>query len=142
MSFIILIDGRAYSAASWAYDGTVRAIAECLPASPEGQALTDWLLNQQCEVQGPGLGIVDFRELTQANQILLARAIEDAFAAQKAKGPLDWSQPEFWDGWITRFAKLVDMIHSVRRGETVDENTSDMKGYLIPATGKKSGPGW
>jgi hypothetical protein len=66
--FIILEDGRAYTANNWSYDAVVERIARALPETDAGRALSDWPMDQRCVVQGPGLGSVDFRELTPGNQ--------------------------------------------------------------------------
>jgi len=136
--FIVLDDGRAYAAARWAFRATVAAIAETLPETGEGKALAEWLTND------PNVQIyynVDVRELTPTNREMFLAAIEAAFQAQKARGSIGWAEPEFWDGWITRFGDLVKMIECVRRGEPANEFNPQMKD-IIPATGERSGPGW
>jgi hypothetical protein len=139
--FIILSDGRAYAAANWAYDRTVEAIVESLPDTPAGQAIGDWLLQRRCTVKGPGLGSVDVRELTPANQELFLAAVEDAYAVQKDRGPDGWTSPDFWSGWIGRFADLVKMIQCVRDGEPPDQFNPHMTG-IVPPSGRRDGPGW
>jgi hypothetical protein len=49
--FIVLDDGRAYAANNVGFRATVAAIAEALPRSPEGNALSEWLLDENGLVQ-------------------------------------------------------------------------------------------
>ena len=136
--FIVLEDGRAYAAANWAFRATVEAIADALPQSTEGMSLAEWLRHD------PVVQIyhnIDVRELTPANQEMLLTAIENGLKAEAARGPSDWANPEFWDGWIHRFTDLVKMIESVRRGEQPHEFNPHMT-EAIPPTGERNGPGW
>ena len=57
--FIILEDGRAYAAANWASDATLRAISR----EVGDPALRAWLLGQQSEHVGMGVTSVDLREI-------------------------------------------------------------------------------
>jgi hypothetical protein len=139
--FIILSDGRAYAASNWAYDGTVEAIVETLPDTQEGRLLADWLLNQRCSVQGPGMGTVDVRELTPRNKELFLRAVEDAYCIQKGKGPVEWYSPEAWPSWIGWFSDLVKMTECIKNGDLPNQFNPHMTD-VIPPTGRKNGPGW
>ena len=101
--FIVLQDGRAYTAASWAYDAVISYTADALPRTAAGQALAAWLREQTCLVRGPGLGRVDLRELTVENQRAFARVAQRAFTRAILEGPVDWAQPGFYPGWMKRF---------------------------------------
>src|SRR5215468_4985983 len=57
--FIVLEDGRAYAAANWATDATLRAISR----EVSDPALRAWLLAQQSEHVGMGMTSVDLREI-------------------------------------------------------------------------------
>ena len=57
--FIVLEDGRAYAAANWAADATLRAISREVS---DGD-LRQWLLAQQSEQVGLGMTSVDLREI-------------------------------------------------------------------------------
>lgn len=138
---ITLDDGRTYWGSNWAFDAVIRAIAAVLPGTPQGRALRDWLLDQQCRVQGPGIGCVDTRELTPDNRRLFAKAIEDAFNAQRRQGPIGWHDPKAWDVWLAHFSDLVKMVESIRRGEQPEAFNPHSKG-VMPATNKHAGPGW
>jgi hypothetical protein len=139
--FIILQDGRAYAAASWAYDAVVERIADALPPSAAGQALAVWLREQTCLVRGPGMGRVDLRELTVENQRLFGRAAQRAFTRALLGGPAGWGDPSFYPGWMRRFRDLTRMMRCVRRREPPEAFNPHMRG-LIPPTGERAGPGW
>jgi hypothetical protein len=136
--FIVLDDGRAYAAANWAFRATVEAIAVALPETTEGTTLANWLRND------PSVQIyynVDVRELAPASHEMFLAAAEAALQIQKARGPIGWLQPEFWDGWIEGFAELVHMIDCVRRHEPAHKFNPHMRDTL-PPTGERIGPGW
>lgn len=136
--FIILNDGRAYAAANWAFRATVEAIAEALPVTEEGTRLAEWLRND------PAVQVyhsVDVRELSPTCREMFLSAAESAHQLQMARGPINWSSAEFWDGWIGRFGDLVKMIECVKRGEAAGEFNPHMTD-IIPATGDRQGPGW
>ena len=143
MCFIILEDGRAWSAASWAYDAAIRYIAEAVRErnTPEAIELAAWLLLQTNEEKGTGMGSVDLRELTTANRALFRTAAHDAFARLKLHPPNDWGDPTFFPPWLERFQVLLRLFRSVDRREDPKSFNPHMRGLIDP-TGEKAGPGW
>jgi hypothetical protein len=139
--FITLEDGRSYAAANWTYDQTIEVISDALAENEDSRPLADWLLDQRCIVQGPGLGSVDVRELAPKFQQMFLHAIPDAYERARNRGPAGWHQPEAWAGWINRFLDLVKMLESINRGEPASQFNPHMKD-VIPPSGAKKGPGW
>lgn len=136
--FIVLDDGRAYASANWAFRATVEAIAEALPKTADGLALANWLRTD------PTVQVyykVDVRELAPAIHDIFVAAVEPALERQREKGPIGWHEPGVWDGWIKRFADLVQMIECCRRGEPASEFNPHMN-RTLPPTGDQVGPGW
>ena len=82
MAGFTLEDGRAYAAANWVCDAVVERIADALPHTDDGHALSNWLKEQQFAVKG--LGRVDLRDLTRENRQLFEAAARKAlrFAEQ------------------------------------------------------------
>lgn len=136
--FIVLDDGRAYAASNWAFRATVESITQVLAGTPQGSELSVWL-RSDANVQY--LHSLDLRELTAKNRELFINAAVDAFSIQRARGPVGWEEPEFWDGWIARFGEFLQMIECVKRSEPPADFNPHMKG-LIPPTGLQAGPGW
>jgi hypothetical protein len=137
--FIVLPDGRAYAAASWATDATVRAIARSITDDP----LRTWLLAQQSEHVGVGMTRVDLREIAPQLRPVMASAIRDAFRqVQAGEG---FEQPtvadRYWDGWIQRFADLVEMLDRSEVGGQPAEFNPHMRA-LLPSRNGRVGPGW
>jgi hypothetical protein len=73
--FIVLEDGRAYAAANWATDATLRAISR----EASDTALRGWLLAQQSEHVGMGMTSVDLREIAPRYRPVLRAAIRRAY---------------------------------------------------------------
>jgi hypothetical protein len=141
--FIVLEDGRAWAAASWAYDAAVRYLARSLDRidTGEAQALSVWLLTQTNERLGAGMGRIDFRELTPENRALLRRAARHVFADLEQHPPADWGDPAFFGPWLERFHDLLLLMKSVDRRESPETFNPHMRGLIEP-TGRKTGPGW
>lgn len=139
--FIVLEDGRAYAANNWSYDAVVERIARSLPGTTDGRALSDWLMDQRCAVQGAGLGSVDCRELSPGDQRLFLEAVERAVVTAEEEGPGGWCDPSFFPGWLERFHDLIKMIESMRRGDPPEAFNPHMRG-VIPPSGERAGPGW
>jgi len=142
--FIFLPDGRAYAPASWAYDTTLRSIADALGQTPEDQALRVWLDHQTCAEQGMGLGSVDVRELAPSVARRFIEAIPEALAVERAKGSDDWHDPSFFPGWLKRFEELQAMVEAADRGEPLEALNPYARDPASPWPGepKISGPGW
>lgn len=140
-AFFILSDGRAWSRANWAYDSVLDAIAAILTRDESGRALASWLLEQRCQVQGPGVGTVDMRELTDENQRRIVLAVPQALEMARTRGPTHWHDPSFFPQWLGSFEVLVQMLESVQRGEPPEALNPHLRG-VVPPSGTRSGPGW
>ena len=95
--------------------------------------LGEWLLDQRCEVRGPGIGYLDLRELSpQASSQFMAACIS-AYDAMRLE-----SSPVFW---LDQLSRLVAMWASMEKGEPPEALTSPH--WLIgPWSGDRRGPGW
>jgi hypothetical protein len=137
--FIVLEDGRAYAAANWATDATLRAISR----EVSDQALRDWLLAQQSEHAGLGMTSVDLREVAPHNRPVLRTAIRRAYEQVIHDDRFENLQPgdTEWAGWLKRFRDLVKMLAHSEAGEPAANFNPHMRA-LIPPTGRQQGPGW
>jgi hypothetical protein len=124
---IVLGDGRAMITSNGIYDTIVETIVSILDAGkPPGQ-LGAWLLEQRCEVQGPGVGHLDLRELAPAARKEVERALPLALER------LDPSGHE-------AMAKSIQLLQTMlAQPEVVDP---DVRGGIVPPTGERKGPGW
>jgi hypothetical protein len=61
---ITLEDGRIFGTSNGVFDALLECAAKELESRPDTvNGLREWLLDQRCEVQGPGVGYLDLREL-------------------------------------------------------------------------------
>ena len=139
--YIALPDGRSWWAANWVYDGLVTRLATELDRSAEGQELAAWVRTRTSEeMGGPGLGYIDVRELTLANQSLFRRAAQQSFRREKLAGPGPRSDPEFFASFLNQFRRLLRMWKAVDRREPLGK-LGDSPEPMEPS-GERSGPGW
>jgi len=131
--FIILNDGRAWTASDRAFDAIMEALAETILDSGTGNALASWLLDQRSLLKGPGMGSVDLRELTPANQERLLATIEFVCNVPKLTENLS--------AWSDKVHLLVRMVEAFKQGEPPMLLNPDMKD-LVPPTRRRAGPGW
>ena len=137
--FIVLEDGRAYAAANWAADATLRAISR----EVSDPALKAWLLAQQSEHVGMGMTSVDLREIAPHYRPELRAAIRRAYEQVAGDGRFENLQAgdSWWAGWLSRFHDLAEMLAPSAAGEAAASFNPHMRA-LIPPTGRQSGPGW
>jgi hypothetical protein len=130
---LTLEDGRVLGTSNGTFDAIVElTAAELERRSDRMPGLAEWLLEQRCEVRGPGIGYLDLRELSPR----AAREIRDAFLAALVRGEFDVSE-----GLREQFVLLRNMWESIARGEPPQALTSP-HWLLHPASGKRRGPGW
>jgi hypothetical protein len=118
-TYIALQDGRVWGASNGAYDGVLEALAEQVGTDEYGRELAAWLLDQRCEVCGPGVGWVDLRWLTDEARTRIVAAIPDAFRQEQRVHP----GPER-KLYLDSFAELIRMQESIARGEPPEALTS------------------
>lgn len=64
-TYITLEDGRVLATSNGVFDAIIeRAATELERRGDSLDGLVEWLLEQRCEVQGPGVGYLDLRELS------------------------------------------------------------------------------
>lgn len=108
--FIVLHNGRTWSAASWAYDAVIESIAEVLLDEMNEEELSQYLKNQTCAIQGPGMGRVDLRELPVTGAEAFTAAIPLAIAKERNRSGSNWHEPSLFPTWLSRFESLQDLI--------------------------------
>ena len=119
----------------------VEEIADSLPVNGDAADFKEWLLDQRNCICGPGLGSVDVRELTPANQSLFWNAVSDAVRRCEAEGGDGWHEPQFFSSWMDMFSNLLALRASYLRGDDPDMFNPYTRS-VIPPTNNKSGPGW
>lgn len=138
--FIVLEDGRAYAAANWATDATLRAISR----EVGDDDLRHWLLAQQSDQVGMGMTSVDLREIAPHYRPMLHAAIRQAFERVIQDGRFESlrADDDRWAGWLQLFDDLVEMLGRSEAGEPPEEAFNPHMRALIPPTERHLGPGW
>ncbi len=135
-TLIVLVDGRILGLTNGQFDGILEAVANELDRDADSlPGLASWLLDQRCEIQGPGVGAVDLREVSPIACEQFRAASHRVYRDQQQN---ERASPE----WLQDlFRQLVDMWASIARGEPPESLTcSDWK--LHPASDRRVGPGW
>jgi len=137
--FIVLEDGRAYAAANWATDATLRAISR----EVSDPVLRAWLLAQQSRQVGMGMTSVDLREIAPHCRPVLRTAIRRVYEQVASEGRFEnlHAGDGWWDGWLSLFHDLVEMLARSAAGEAAGSFNPHMRA-LIPPSGRQVGPGW
>jgi hypothetical protein len=131
---ITLEDGRVLGTSNSRFDAILESAAKELERRNDSvDGLREWLLDRRCEVQGPGVGYLDLRELSPVASSQFKGACLSAYDAMKAQTA---SKP-----LIEELSLLIDMWKSMEKGEPPEALTSPH--YLIaPCGGERRGPGW
>lgn len=132
-------DGRAYAAANWATDATLRAISR----EVNDTALRAWLLSQQSQHVGMGMTSVDLREIAPRYRPVLRAAIRQAYQRVITDGRFEnlHHGDTWWTGWLQLFRDLAEMLARSEAGEPAESFNPHMRA-LIPPSGDQKGPGW
>lgn len=131
---ITLDDGRVLLTSNGAFGAILELAATELDRRPHSLAgFSDWLLDQRCEVKGPGVGYLDLRELAPR----AAREFREAFAAGHQAGDFT-ATPKLLRA---EFSQLLAMWESIARGEPPEALTSPHS-LIAPPSGSRRGPGW
>jgi hypothetical protein len=131
-TLFILADGRIWGTSNGSYDYLLELIAEVLSPDGRDRDLADWLLAQRCEVQGPGVGHVDLRELAPRARERITAAIPNAVAIARRRKhtPILMESLEL----------MLRMVESFERGEPPERLTSPH--WRLHPPGERRGPGW
>ena len=133
-TYIALEDGRILGASNGLFD----AILECAARQLESRCdavdgFRDWLLDQRCEVQGPGIGHLDLRDLSPRARSQFRAACMAAYDVMKAEEP-----PV---RWLDQLGLLIRMWASIDKGEPPEALTCS-HWRIFPHDGDRRGPGW
>jgi len=130
---ITLEDGRVLGTSNGTFYSIIEFIAAELQRGPDRlSGLAEWLLEQRCEVLGPGVGYIDLRELSPRAACEFRNAFIAAYAAVF---------DAVSDALRAQFTLLRDMWDSIARGEPPQALTSSV--WLLAApSGRRRGPGW
>jgi hypothetical protein len=131
---ITLEDGRVLGTSNWMFDAILECAAKELERHDDPvDGLREWLLDQKCEVQGPGVGYLDLRELCPLASSQFKAACLSAYEAMKAKA---FSEPV-----MEQLSLLINMWRSIEKGEPPEALTSP-HWRIGPSRGERRGPGW
>jgi hypothetical protein len=101
-TLIVLEDGRILGTSNWAFDAILECAAKQLESrSDTVDGLPEWLLDQRCVVQGPGIGYLDLRELPPRASSQFKSACISAYDAMRHD-----SSPVLW---LDLFSLLINM---------------------------------
>jgi hypothetical protein len=133
-TYLTLEDGRILGTSNGTFDAIVELATSELKRRPDSlPGLAEWLLEQRCEVQGPGVGYLDLRELSPR----AAREFKAAFETAYDIADLT----DIPDALRAQFTLLREMWDSIARGEPPEALTSPHWSRTV-ASGKCRGPGW
>jgi hypothetical protein len=132
-TLFVLADGRIWGTSNGAYDYLLELIAEVLSRDGRERDLAEWLLAQRCEVQGPGVGYVDLRELAPTARERITTSIPSAVATAREREPA----PILMES----LELMLRMVESFNRGEPPEKLTSP-RWLPHPPRERQRGPGW
>ena len=123
---IVLNDGRVVITSNGIYDTLIEGIVSIIEGEKPRGPLGAWLLDQRCEVQGPGVGYLDLRELAPSVRKEVERALP--LALERLDPSIDEAVAESIQLLQTMLAQSEVVDPRVRNG-------------VIPPTGMRKGPG-
>jgi hypothetical protein len=133
-TYIILEDGRILGTSNGGFDALVECAAKELESRTDAvDGLREWLLDQRCTVQGPGVGYLDLRELSPRASSQFKSACISAYDAMKLESTRVF--------WLDQLSLLVKMWISIEKGEPPEALTSP-HWLIAPWSGNRRGPGW
>ena len=131
---ITLEDGRILGTSNGVFDALLECVARELAGRTDAvDGLREWLLDQRCEVRGPGIGYLDLRELSPRASSQFESACISAYDAMRLE-----SSPVLW---LDQLSLLINMWASMERGEPPEALTSP-HWLIAPPNGDRRGPGW
>lgn len=134
VTHITLEDGRVLGTSNGRFDALLERVAKELESRIDAvDGLGEWLLDQRCEVRGPGVGYLDLRELAPRASSQFKSACISAYDVLKLQ-----RSPVFW---LDELSLLIDMWILIEKGEPPDTLTSP-HWLIAPWSGDRRGPGW
>src|SRR5215831_3452895 len=134
VTHITLEDGRVLGTSNGRFDALLERVAKELESRTDAvDGLGEWLLDQRCEVRGPGVGYLDLRELAPRASSQFKSACISAYDVLKFQ-----PSPVFW---LDELSLLIDMWISIGKGEPPEALTSP-HWLIAPRSGDRRGPGW
>jgi hypothetical protein len=131
---ITLEDGRILGTSNFVFDDILERAAKELESRTDAvDGLREWLLDQRCNVRGPGVGYLNLRELSPRASSQFKSACISAYDAMRLE-----SSPV---PWLDQFAFLINMWISMEKGEPPEALTSP-HWLMSPCSGDRLGPGW
>ena len=96
--------------AGWVFDTVLEHMAAVL--HPQEPALAAQLRAARTEANG---GYLDLRDLDLETLVLLFNTADSAYSRLKREGAQGFAAPEFYDGLLTQFQQLRDMLQAGRK---------------------------
>jgi hypothetical protein len=117
VTHITLEDGRVLGTSNGVFDCLLELAAKELGRRTDAvDGLQEWLLDQRCEVCGPGVGYLDLRELSPRASSQFKGACISAYYAMRLE-----IRPVIW---LDQLSLLVNMWISIEEGEPPEALTS------------------
>lgn len=140
-TYITLEDGRVWGTTNGLFDTVLEAAAAEIAVRPDSlEGLAEWLLEQRCEVLGPGVGYLDLRELSPRARVEFTQAFTLAYE-KLSRGVAPVALEHVTALGLEHLAVLMSMWASIARGEPPEALTSPY--WIIhPYGGERHGPGW
>jgi hypothetical protein len=96
--------------AGWVFDTVLERMAAVLHT--QEPALAARLLAARTEANG---GYLDLRDIDLETWVLLFNAAENAYSRLKQEGAQGFATPAFYEGLLTQFQQLRDMLQAGRK---------------------------
>jgi hypothetical protein len=104
--------GRHWLPAGWVYDNVLERVAAILRS--HNDSLAARLLESRIEVNG---GHLDLEKSDAETLRLLLNAADEAYRQCEADGRSSFCQPEFFPGFMQRFAEFRQILRVIVLGE-------------------------
>ena len=137
MGVLVLSDGAGIGCANWVLRAIVSDLAPVLErrGSPE---LAKWLVSETSPIEL--YGHLDVRGLTEEYQRAFHEAVGPAFREARERGPVGWTDPKFWPGYLQLFESLAQQVDLLARGQK--PSALPYLNGVPPHDRRRSGPGW
>lgn len=137
MAILFLADNAGIGCANWVLRAITADMAPVLRRAGAAE-LAEWLLRGESPVEL--YGHLDVRDLSPENARIFVESVGPAYREARERGPLDWEDPSYWQGYMHLFGSLAEQAAQVARGET-PTNLPNLR-VVPPHDSRRSGPGW
>ena len=137
MGVLIAANDIGIGCAGWALRAIISEISYVLQEAGHLE-LAAWLTDELSPVQL--YAHLDVRDLKPENQKAFLAAVGPAYDQSMLRGPAEWPDPAFWEGYAKLFSGLAEQAKAVAGGHS-PTSWPNLSG-IDPHDGSQNGPGW